>query len=596
MAEILKPARPGIALADVSFPAQRVTYTPRVPAFDRSVAGIAAVPLALTLCLVAAAVWLSFQADPGRSNAELTFGNYKTLVSSKAVVDVLGNTLVFAGVAVLVSGLFGIVAAWLVARTTMPGKLLIRTVMTLSIILPGYVAAMGWLFLFGERIGSFNALLASLPLVGDLRIDIANPIGMGVVEGFSLTPLFFIMLVDAFRSADPSLEEAAQAHGLGKFFVMARIILPLATPSILAAAFYTSMIAIGAFDVPAIIGLSGRTLTLSTYLYLLIEPGNASAPAYGVAAATGVLIVIVTVVPMLLYLRLLSRSYKYGVISGKGYRTRSIALAASTKWAAWVFLAGYFILAQILPILNTIWVSLQPYTRPMSIAAFADVSFEAYRTLSWPLLTLGFRNTAILMLTAPTIAVAFAILISWTVIRSKIWWRKIYDYVAFLPLAVPNVVFALSMLLIALFVVPSLGLYGTIYAILIVYVVSYISFATRTLNGVLIAINAELDEVASVHGINPWRKLSTIIVPLLLPTIATTWLWLALLSYRELTVASFLATRHNITLSAVIWSGWTSGGTNLSAAMTVIGLIIMTPLIALYWIVNRQVLTRVEET
>lgn len=559
-----------------------------IPAFDRFSAIIAALPLFATICLVIASVWMSFQPNPGAAAKGMSLQNYSDLVGSGMIGAVIINTLVFSSVSVIVSGCLGSIAAWLVARTDIPGKGLIRTLMTLNVILPGYVVAMGWLFLFADRIGSINALLAGLIGVGKFRISITNPIGMGVVEGFSLASLFFIMLVDVFKSANPSLEEAAQVHGLGKASVTLRIILPLATPSILAAAFYAAIVAVAAFDVPAIIGLSGRTLTLSTYLYLLIEPGGGSLPAYGVAAATGVLIICVTIVPMILYQRLLGRSYKYAVISGKGYRPRSIELAAQTKVAIWLFVGAYFVFAQLLPLLNTIWVSLQPYTRPISIAGFSDISLSAYHSLSWPLLLLGFRNTAFLMIAAPTLAVFFGVFIAWTVVRSKLSWRGIYDYFAFLPHMVPSVVFALSMLLIGLFVIPQLGLYGTIYAILIVYVVTHISFATRTLNSILLAINIELDEVASAHGIGPWRRLLTIIVPLLLPTLASTWLWLALLSYRELTVASFLATRENITLSAVIWSSWTSGGTSLSATMTVIGLLIMAPIIALYWWMNHR--------
>jgi iron(III) transport system permease protein len=403
------------------------------------------------------------------------------------------------------------------------------------------------------------------------------------------------MLVDVFAAADPSLEEAAQAHGIRRLTVTTKVILPLVMPSILAAGFYTAMVAAAAFDVPAIVGLSGRVLTLSTYLYLILNPGAAADPAYGTAAAIGVLLVVATLVPMILYLRLLGRSYKYGVISGKGYRIRATPLSARGKLYAWLFLGFYFAFSQLLPVLNTVWTSLQPYMRPISVDAFGDLSLDAYRTMPWDQLQQGFLNTGLLMLLAPTCAVVLAVFISSTVIRSRLAWRGLFDFGAFLPLAVPHVVFAMSMLLVTLLVLPGLGLYGTVTAILIVYVISHISFATRNLNGVLLSINRELDEVASVHGVGAWRRLLKVVGPLLLPTMATTWLWLALLSYRELTVASFLATGQNTTLPSVIWSIWTSGGTSLSAAASVLGLAVMVPLIVLYWTTSRRAFTRVEE-
>jgi iron(III) transport system permease protein len=569
---------------------KRKTRAPRlaISAFDRFAATIATLPVLVTICLVIASFWMSFQPSADTPAPGASFNNYHELFGSGMIGAVFINTVVFAAVSVIVSGALGGISAWLVARTDIPGKGLIRTLMTVNLILPGYVVAMGWQFLFADRIGSINALLGNLPFGARFTIHVTNPVGMGVVQGFGLAALFFIMLVDAFRSANPSLEEAAQVHGMGKSRVILGVVLPLAMPSILAAAFYTAIVAVAAFDVPAIIGLSGRTLTLSTYLYLLIEPGSDGPPDYGVAAATGVLIIAVTTVPMILYQRLLARSYKYAVIGGKGYRPHAIRLSVRTKVSVWLFLGLYFLFAQLLPLLDTIWVSLQPYMRPISIAGFADISLAGYYSLSWPLVMLGFRNTAVLMVASPTVAILLGVFIAWTVIRSKFAWRGLYDYFAFLPLMVPSVVFALSVLLIGLFVVPGLGLYGTIYAIMIVYVVMHISFATRNLNGILVAINTELDEVASVHGMGSWWRLSTIILPLLVPTIASTWLWLALLSYRELTVASFLATHDNITLSAVVWSSWTSGGTSLAATITVIGVLIMAPIIAFYWWVNHR--------
>jgi iron(III) transport system permease protein len=561
--------------------------------FDRVVAVLATIPLLVTLGLVAGVLWISL--NPVRGDGGLSVSEYQRVLGSPTVATVITNTIVFVVVAVVFAGVLGGMAAWLVGRTTLPGKTLVSTLMTISVIIPGYLTAMGWVFLFSPRIGTVNSFLAGVPLLSWLQIDLMNPVGMGVVQGFSVAPLFFIMLVDVFRSADPALEDAAHVHGLNRAVVTVRIMLPLIRPSILAAAFYTSMVCAAAFDIPAIIGLSGRVLTLSTFLLLMLQPGAEAVPAYGMASALGVLVVIVTIIPMVLYVRLLAKSYKYGVISGKGYRMRPTPLTARGKIYAWLFLGAYFLFGQVLPLLNTVWASLQPYPRAMSLAAWSDVSFNGYRTLPWGQLLDGLQNTAILMVAAPTFAVIFAVFISWTVVRGRFAWRGLYDFGAFVPLAVPNVVFALSMLVLTLFVVRGLGLYGTVSAILIVYVVSHISFATRNLNGVLLSINRELDEVAAAHGIGGWRRLRMVIMPLLLPVIGSTWLWLALLTYRELTVATFLATTNNITLPAVIWSMWTSGTSAMAAAATVVGLVVMIPLVVAYWLLGRRAFSRVKE-
>ena len=77
-------------------------------------------------------------------------------------------------------------------------------------------------------------------------------------------------------------------------------------------------------------------------------------------------------------------------------------------------------------------------------------------------------------------------------------------------------------------------------------------------------------------------------MPLLAPTLLNAWLWIALLTFRELTLAVLLTTRDNITLPVVIWSLWSSGGFGDAAAVAFIMLGLMIPIVGLYWFVARR--------
>ena len=79
-----------------------------------------------------------------------------------------------------------------------------------------------------------------------------------------------------------------------------------------------------------------------------------------------------------------------------------------------------------------------------------------------------------------------------------------------------------------------------------------------------------------------------IIVPLLAPTLLNAWLWIALLTFRELTLAVLLTTRDNMTLPVVIWSLWLGGGLGDAAAVAFVMLCGMIPIIGLYWLVARK--------
>ena len=88
------------------------------------------------------------------------------------------------------------------------------------------------------------------------------------------------------------------------------------------------------------------------------------------------------------------------------------------------------------------------------------------------------------------------------------------------------------------------------------------------MNSTLIQVHKELEEAAYVSGGATWNVLRRILVPILTPAILYSCLWVALLTYRELTVAVLLSTPNNTTLPVVVWSIWLNGGFPAAAAST----------------------------
>jgi iron(III) transport system permease protein len=188
------------------------------------------------------------------------------------------------------------------------------------------------------------------------------------------------------------------------------------------------------------------------------------------------------------------------------------------------------------------------------------------------------------MLVVPTVAIIFGLTISWIVTRTKTKGRFIFDWIAFLPHAVPNLIFALAAILFALYVLPkSVPFYGTIFILMAIYILTRISLTTRVLNGSLLQIHKELEEAAYVSGMSTIPTMWKIVFPLIMPAVVNLWIWNALLTYRELTMAAFLVTQENITLPVVIWSLWNSGTTGEAAAVSLFFVATLVPLIAAYW-------------
>jgi iron(III) transport system permease protein len=539
------------------------------------------------LALLAIVIGLSFRTGSlGGADAVWSFDNYPTIFLDSFTYRVLGNTIGFAVTTLLVALFFGVPIAWLVERSDLPAKPLLFTLMAVGLLLPGFGSAMGWLFLMHPRIGLVNVWIQQNFGFGPV-FNIASVIGMGWVQGLSLAPLAFIMTAAVFRATDPALEEAAQMAGATFGKRMWRVTLPLAWPGVLAAGIYIFTIGFAAFDVPAIIGWSNRVFTFSTYLVLQLSPTDAL-PRYGNAATLSVLLLGFAGFFSWWYAKMQKDAHRYQVVRGKAYRPQLVALGW-LKAPVWCLIGLYLILATLLPLLVVIWASLLPYFQLPSATALASASFARYAGLPWDLITDGLTNTLILMVLTPTLTLALAVCFSWIVLRSRLPGRNWFDFVAFLPHAMPNIIFGIGALLIALFVIQRfIPAFGTLWLLLIAFIVGRISYATRMTNTGMIQIHKELEESGEVGGATTGGVIMKIVVPLLAPTLVNAWLWIALLTFRELTLAVLLTTRDNMTLPVVIWSLWLGGGLGDAAAVALVMLCGMVPIIGLYWLVARK--------
>jgi iron(III) transport system permease protein len=545
------------------------------------VLGVCAFILALLGCVI----WLSLRSgDPADPDAVYSLANYREVLGEPFTWRVLANTLEFALIALAVAMLFGLPAAWWFARTDLPGKAFLSTLMTLGLLIPGFASAMGWLFLLHPRIGLINGWLVAHLGLAQPPFDIAGIAGMGFVQGLDLAPVAFIMTAAVFGAMDPSLEECAETCGAGALAVARRVTLRLAWPGILAAGIYIVMIGFAAFDVPAIIGWSNRVFTFSTYLLLQVNPGE-GLPQYGRAGALSTLVMALGAALSVSYARMQQQGHRFEVVTGKGYRPRIRRLGRGAP-AAWFLLAVYFALSKLLPLLVLAWAALLPYFQLPSYEALASLSLLHFRSLPFELVQEGFANTALLAVLTPTLTLAGCIAFSWIVLRSRIPGRALFDTIAFLPHAVPGIVFSLGALLLALYAVGAVvPLFGTVWLLLLVFIVARLSYGTRMTNASLIQIHRELEEAAVMAGASTPRTIRRILLPLMAPSLLYAWLWIALLTFRELTLAVLLTNRANITLPVVVWSLWQSGQIGRGAALTLVMLVLLLPFIALYWII-----------
>jgi iron(III) transport system permease protein len=549
-----------------------------------AVAGVVALAIVGLLAMI---VWMSFHTGVPGQPSPYTLGNYTSLLGDSYTYRVMVTTLIFSAVTIAVAIPFGFLFAWFIERTDIPYKAFAMSVLSIGILFPTFLKAMGWVFLCHPRIGVINIFLMQLFGLKSAPLNVATLGGIGFVQGLTLTPLAYVMISAALRGMNPALVEAANVHGVSKLKTLIGVELPLIWPALFSAVIWMFTVAIAAFDVPGVIGMANNIFTFSTAIYFMINP-NEGLPRYGLSGAYGTLMVFFSLILMIPYFIALKQSHRYQIISGKSYQSRPVELG---RWwmLGWGLLGGYFTLAFILPLLAIFWVSLLPYVQIPSRQALASISFERYTSLAFDsgLLQAG-RNTLLLMVAVPTVIVLVCAAISWIVTRSRMRWRVALDAIAFLPHPVPNLLFALAIAYFALLISNVVPVYGTIYVLMAVYIICWVSFGTRVLNNSMIQLHRELEEAAQVGGVSTLCILGKVIVPLIRPGIVYAWIWTSLSSYRELTMAVFLSSPKSQVLSTYIWGQWHGGGLGDAAAIAIMMMAVMSPLVTTFWIFARR--------
>ncbi|MGH7826476.1 MAG: ABC transporter permease [Candidatus Binatia bacterium] len=525
---------------------------------------------------------------PGE-DVPFTVENFVEVYFDAGTYEILLNTLFFAVSSVAVTLLFTVPLVWILMRTDVPFKKTIYVLLTIGILIPVFLRTIAWILLLSPRIGLLNKWLQELFALSSPPFNLYSLTGMAFIQGVSFVPGAFFMLAAAYRAMDPSLEEAAYTSGVGKLRTFLKINIPITLPAIAAVMVYLFMTAIAVFEVPAIIGMPSRILVLSSLIYSATSPAT-GIPNYGMAGAYGAIMLICGLALAFLYVRLVKQGKKYTVITGRGYRPREIALGR-WKWPAVAFVFFYLSIEVFIPFLVLLWASVLPYLQLPSAAALSSMTFKHYLEIPLHVGARPFINTLILMFAVPTLTMILSVLVSWVVIRTQVPFRGLMDTLAFIPHAVPGILMAVGLAYLGLAYRDVFPLYGTVLIIVIAHTINWIAYGTRTTNSVMIQVHRELEEAGRVSGASAPRVLWRIVLPLIAAGVLNSWIWIGMLSYREVTMALTLYTRHSVVISTVVWQFWGSGWVPQVAALGVILILFATIVVGTV----RVVLSRVGE-
>ncbi|MEW1672763.1 ABC transporter permease [Streptomyces noursei] len=200
--------------------------------------------------------------------ARTSWGDLGTHLTSPGVLEALRLSLLVSCWALGLSLLLGVPLAWLLARVDFPGKVLVRSLVLLPMVLPPTVGGVALLLGFGRRglLGPWleNTFGIVLPF---------HTSGAVIAATFVAMPFLVISLEGTLAGLRPSYEETAASLGASPVRVFCTVTLPMVAPGLAAGAALTWARALGEFGATITFAgnLPGTTQTLPLQVYLLLQ-------------------------------------------------------------------------------------------------------------------------------------------------------------------------------------------------------------------------------------------------------------------------------------------------------------------------------------
>ena len=514
-------------------------------------------------------VWGAFRdGQPGQAGA-YTLSKFVEAYQG-TLVETVGNTLLFAFGAALLCLTIGTFLAWVTERTNAPLRPIIYAISLFPLIAPGILMASAWVLVLHPKIGVINVAARSVLGIEGTLFNGYSMIGMIWAQAIDQVSLPFLLMAAAFRSMDPSLEEASSVAGARMATTMRKVTLPLLLPAVLAVFLLVFVRAIESFDVPAVLGVPAGIPVFATQVFLAVWDVPQD---YNVAAAFGVGYLAISLFLLYLYHRATRMSERYVTVTGKAFRPRRLQLG-TWRWPVSIFTLLLLALSLGLPVFLFTWTSFTRFYQIPSLSQIHNFTLDNYREiLELPHTSQAIYNTLFVGIASALAIVMLAATISWIVIRTRITGRKFLDFLSFSPIAVPGTVMGLALLW--LYLVVPIPIYATIWILIVAFVGKYITVAVRSTHASLHQISVELEEVSTVSGASWGRTFRSVVMPLMAPGLVVAFIYSLSLTFKVLSMPILLGNVDTKLMSVMIYNLYEDGQYPVLSAMGVILLVLV---------------------
>lgn len=450
--------------------------------------------------------------EDGRFSTE----TFTKLLKSKRVIKSMKNSLLLGVALTITVNIVGTLTVLFTEYWDIKGSKILKLSYMTSLVYGGVVLATGYLFVYGQR-GMVTKLLQMI--VPDLNANWFQGFwAVLFMMTFACTSNHIIFLTNAIRGMDYHVIEAAQNMGASNSTILFKIVLPSLMPTMYSLSIMTFLTGICALSGPLMVG-GENFQTINPLIMSFAQSPNSR----DLAAVLALILGLVTVVLMLI-LNHVEKKGNYISVSKTKAKMRKQKLTnpvsnAIAHIAAW----GMFVI-YMMPICLVILFS---FTNSLAIKT-ATLSFDAFTLENY--IHLFTKQNAlrpyvvsiVYSIVAAVAAAALSVLSARLALKKK---RKIdgaFEYGMLIPWMLPTTFIALGILYTYNEPQWFLGnkiLVGTIWAMLIAYIVVKLPFSFRMIRAAFFSVEDNLEEAAQTMGAKPGYTLFKVILPVIMPSV-----------------------------------------------------------------------------
>ena len=463
--------------------------------------------------------------------------NYIQFFSKKYYISALVNSFKLTISVTVIAVLIGVPLAYFMSFYKIKGKGVLEVLFIISMMSPNFIGAYSWILLLGRN-GSVTKFLEKA--LGINMPSIYGFAGMLLVFSLKLYPFIYIYVSGALKKIDVALSEAAESLGCGGLKKVFTVIMPLITPTLVAAALLVFMNCMADFGTPALIGEGYRVMPTLVYSEFVGESGGSA----NFAACMATIMIIITALVFFL---------QKWYINTKSFTMSSIR-PIQPKEPKGIFKVLIYIYIYLLAGLSIIPQAMVVYTsfKATKMQVFVDgFSLGSYKKVADKALA-AVTNTYVFCFFAIVIIITLGMLIAYLTVRRRSVLTSAIDSIAMFPYIVPGSVLCITLLIA--FNHQPLMLAGTAFIIIISLVIRRLAYTLRSSSAILYQISPSMEEAAVSLGDTPAKSFVKVTAKMMLPGVASGAIlsWITIIN--ELSSSVMLYTSKTKTMSVAIYN------------------------------------------